>query len=340
MSEQPDSSGTRANPSRKLARHEALRRSQRLARLGCLPFAFLLTICLLLVVNLGLITGPPYWVSDAHEYLLSQRILGSLGTLAGIQLVGSWLLGLVGAVAAASAVGGQGGLLRQRLAVSRRRIVLYAWAVFLLRWIFLIALVVCGVLAYASLASFRLSWNDFRRTTGFFEVLALSVMTISVLLQWMFGPFLRLRYSMALGAVVAVWTRARDARRWQAITVRLAEGMLGAFALLWGGTLGGVVVTSIRQPFSWSRTADFHQLYFRFLPRDSWVGIVVLFGLSGLILAHMLAQLVLPSLYLWLARRRLAGSLRRDKHSRQSKGFGPTQQAVAVLASSEGADEG
>lgn len=285
------------------------RHRRRLLQIGCLPITLILTACLLLFVNLVAVSRAPTWVSDPEEYLLAQRITGSLGALAGLQIIGTWLLGVVAAATAAGAAAGQGGLLRKRLAVLRRRVVPAAWAIFILRVLVLIALAISAVLIYPYLVDFQGTWTDFRiaRRPHISEIVTALLTLVTVLLHWLSGPFLRLRYSMALGAWGASWTRFRSRRVWMALTARMGAGMCGSLALLWSSLLGVLVLLTIGHPFSRSDALDFRRVLFPFLPRDSWESIVLLAGLSVAIILYMVGQLALPRFYLWMARRWLAG---------------------------------
>ncbi len=305
MSEQSDTIEGQPTRPAKPPKPRKSRTRWRLVQIGCLPFVCMLAGCLLLFVNLGLFSQAPSWVSDPEEYLLGQRIAGSLGALAGLQVIGTWLLGLVAAATAVGAAAGQGGMLRQRLAILRRRAAIMAWAVFLLRVMLLIALGISVVLAYMYIADVRSSLRS-SRSPYTMEIVALISILGAGLVHWLSGPFLRLRYSMALGAWGASWTRRRDRRVWMALTARMGAGMCGSLALLWGSVLGILVVGMIRQPFSHSTSIDFRRVFFPFLPRDSWDSIILLLALSVLIVLYMMGQLILPPFYFWLARRRFA----------------------------------
>jgi hypothetical protein len=293
---------------------------RRLMQIGCLPFILILVGCLLLFVNQVVVSQAPTGVSDPEEYVLGQRITGSLGTLIGLQVIGMWLLGLVAAATAAPAAAGQGEMLQQRLTILRRRVAIIAWGVFLLRVMLLIALVVSAALAYTYIADVRSSFR-IARSPHPIEIVALASIVGTVLAHWLSGPFLRLRYSTALGVWGASWTYRRDQRVWMALTARMGVGMWGSLALLWGSVLGVLIIATIHQPFSRSATIDFQRVFFPFLPRDSWVEIVLLLGLSALIILYMIGQLALPPFYLWLARRRLAGRSAADPHERFAKRF-------------------
>lgn len=288
---------------------------RRLFQIGCLPFTFLLVGCLVLFVNLGLFPQAPSWVSDPDEYLLGQRIAGSLGLLMGLQVIGTWLLGLVAAGTAAAAAAGQGAMLYQRLTILCRKVRVVAAAVYMLRLIFLAALAISAVLGYLYLTDAGLASRQIRNL-HIMEVAALVSVAAVLLIHWLVGPFLRLRYSMALGAWGASWTHRRHRRVWMALTARMGAGMCGSLALLWGSVLAVLVITTIREPSSRNPPLDLRQAFFPFLPRDSWEGIVFLWGLSALVVLYMVGQLALPPVYLWMARRRLASRTRTDAPER------------------------
>jgi len=299
-----------------------LKRRRRLVQIGCFPFTFLLTACLLLVINVVLVSKAPSWVTDPDKYLTGQRVLGSLGALTGLHLVGTWLLGLIAAAMAAGAAAGQGGMLRQRLTILHRRAVVMAWVVFLLRFVLLIALVVSILLVRVHVSGTQISFvvfEDFKMNVNgvrHLSFIVASVVTLVVMLtQFLFGSFLRLRYSMALGALAATWSRRREWRLLAAVTGRTGAGMLGSLALLWGGALGILIFSTVRQPLSRSLPVDLHRAIFPALTWPAARNILILLALTVLICLYMIGQVVLPPVYLWLARRRLASRPVMNKRS-------------------------
>jgi hypothetical protein len=304
MSEQPHITGEPTAQPAKPPRPRKTINGHRLMQIGCLPFTLALTGCLLLFVNLVVVSRAPLGVSNPDEYVLGQRLVGSLGLLAGLAVIGTWLLGLMGAGMSAAAASGQGGMISQRLEVLRDRAAVAAQAVFLLRLMFLIALAGSVLIGYMVITDVQDSIGDLRLLRGI-EIAALGLAAGTSLIHWLIGPFLRLRYSMALGVWGASWTRFRSRRVWMALTARMGAGMCGALTLFWGSALGSLIIATIRQPFSHSAALDFW-MFVPFLPRYSWQAVLGLLGLSALIVLVMIGQLTLPPLYIWLARQRLA----------------------------------
>ncbi|MBN1313092.1 MAG: hypothetical protein JXB30_16900 [Anaerolineae bacterium] len=296
--------GQSDRPGKQLKRKNRQRR-RRLLQVGGLPFTLMMAACLLLVVNGVFISKAPSWVTDPDEYLLGQRILGTLGTLTGLHLIGTWLLGLLGAAMAGAAAAGQGGMLRQRLTVLHRRTMIVAWAVFLLRWILLAALIVSAILADRYISNVSITGDDYFNVFGVEWVISV-VALVTLLIHLLSGPFLRLRYSMAVGALGATWSRQRRWRLLAAVTARTAAGLLGSVALLWGGVFGILIILTIRQPLSHSLPIDFHQIFFPALSWSMASSLLFLLGLTVLIWLYVIGQLVLPFCLLWLARWRLA----------------------------------
>ncbi|MBN1427799.1 MAG: hypothetical protein JXB07_05390 [Anaerolineae bacterium] len=296
----------------------SLRRRRRLVRLGCLPMTCALTVCLLLMVDLVVISKAPPWVINPRDYLLGQRIVSTLSVLAGLNLVSTWLLGLISAAMAAPAAAGQGGLLHRRLTILRRRTDMMAWAVFMLRLAFLIGFVVAVILASTYLTDAQSAREINNTIVALRQYVVWVVFVLSVgLAHFLLGPFLRLRYSMALGTLAATWARLRDGRIWRAIMARTAANLLGVVVLLWGGSLGAIIFATIRRPFSRSALIDFHRVFFPALTVSWDVGRMLLFsiGVALALCLYMIGQLVLPPFYLRLARRRLAHGSQGAKQS-------------------------
>jgi hypothetical protein len=296
----------------------SLRRRRRLVRLGCLPMTCALTVCLLLMVNLVVISKAPPWVTNPRDYLLGQRIVSTLSVLAGLNLISTWLLGLISAAMAAPAAAGQGGLLHRRLTILRRRTDVTAWTVFMLRLAFLIGCVVAVMLASTYLINAQSAREIDKTIVDLDRYVVWIVFVLSVgVVHFLLGPFLRLRYSMALGGLAATWARLRDGRAWRAIMARTAANLLGVVVLLWSGSLGAIIFATIRHPFTHLYFLDFHRVFFPALTVSWEVGRMLLFsiGVALVLCLYMIGQLVLPPVYLWLARRRLA---RRSQGAEQS----------------------
>lgn len=276
------------------------RKWRRLWQVGCLPMAIVLACVLVVAFNLLFFRRSPSWVSDSREYLVTGRLTLSLAVLVWLQALGTWVLGLLAAGSARRVAPGQAGTLPVRLAIARRRMRIPTAAVLVLRVAVLLVLVLFALYAYTRLFGHMMSWDttfELRRVSRVFPFLAFATLVV-LLLHWLAGPFLRVHYSTALGALAATWSRHADERLSLALSARLGAGMVGALAILWGYGLGMLVTLTVIQPRS----------FFPDPPEPSWRTQTVVYCLAvalGMSL-YMIGQVVLPRFYVRLARRRLA----------------------------------
>jgi hypothetical protein len=288
------------------ARRTGSRRSRRLVRVGCIPATLLLTACLLPLFNLVTLQRAPLWVSNPREYLANQWMLRTLIMLAVIQLLGTWGLGLATASSGTVAARGQGSWLRPRLQIARRRTLVFALALALVRLILLLVIALAVVWNYVPLFGVRLDWFDLSDLWKAFKVFPIWVAgaLVSGLLYWIVGPFLRLWYSSALGALAATWSKQRQEQVWLAFSARLGAGLAGVLALLWGGALITLIILSIFDPH-YSTQSVYPDL---FPHQPHYIAQIIGAALVILIWVTLCTtgQLVLPEVFIWQAKRRLA----------------------------------
>ena len=108
--------------------------------------------------------------------------------------------------------------------------------------------------------------------------------------HWLVGPFLRIRYSAALGAFAGTWASARRDRLALGLTARLAFGLVGVLIGIWGITL----MTMIHRAMSGASYARGYVDY----SGAPVTAQLVLWGVP----IFALGQILLPYVYLRLAR--------------------------------------
>ncbi len=284
------------------------RRRRRAAfQVGCLPMAILAALSAVALVNLVTYRYVPSWVSDPLSYMLGGRLAVTLGTLAVIQLLATWYLGLHASVVGAAAVPGPGISPRPRLKAARRRARVAAWAVLLLRLMLLGVGLLGGLLVFSGWLGVRLPSQTATQVARTFAVRPALLVAAGLLglIQLVAGPFLRLRYSAALGALASALTGECDQRIWAAVSARLGAGLAGALTVIWGGAAGVLFLLVSYDPFYASRYRPVPNP-FPFVP-DYMSRVLTVAGIAGAGLAVYLAgQALLPLLYTWLAGRILA----------------------------------
>jgi hypothetical protein len=278
---------------------------QRAVRLGCIPAAALLGLGAVLAVNVLAIRSTPFWVLDPRAYQTERHLAATLVTLIVLAGLATWLAGLVGAASAAKAAGG-GSAVRRRLAVVWRRVVPLAWAAAAVRLLLLVGLAVAGLIMLEDLFGLY-AW------TGAAGEIALAVRhfplvmvgTAGLLAAYLLaGPFARLRYSTALGALAATWVRRRDERPWAGINAWLGAEMLGWLLLLWGIAAGMLTTLSIFDP-SYDYAARGIELLPALPPAVGRILSIAL-GAAALAVLHLGGMALLPTLLIAWARRRAA----------------------------------
>lgn len=278
------------------------RRRRAVFRVGCLPAATLAAFSAVVLVNLVTYQYVPSWVYDPLSYVLGGRLTVTLGTLAVLQLLATWYLGLHASVAGAAAVPGPGISPRPRLKVVRRRVRVAAWAVLLLRLMLLGVGLLGGLFVFSGWLGVRLSSQAATQIARTFAVrpVLLAAAGLLGLIQLVAGSFLRLRYSAALGALASALVSERDQRTWAAASARLGAGLVGALAAIWGGASGVLLLLIAYDPFYSGRYRAIPNP-FPFVP-DYMSRLLMAASVAGAVLAVYLAgQILLPPLYIWLA---------------------------------------
>lgn len=249
MSDQPASVSSSA-PRAPESRGKSRIRTRRLLRIGCLPVT--LGVAFLLIGLFGfLFSIPPTYVRDRAEYQIAAFVSVSLIILLLLQLAATWLVGLLAANAGAQASKGSGQMLVRRLRVVRQRLAIPTLSVVLLRLGVVLVITVASVFAYTNLLSstYRPEFLEWlRRDSGnlYFLIALLGV----ALPYWLGGPFLRMRFSAALGALAGSWAKRADERTSYGLAARLGAGFAAVLAAMWGGAIGVLVVLSIVDPIS------------------------------------------------------------------------------------------
>lgn len=212
-------------------------------------------LCLLLPTAFLALFGfnnPPSWITDPYEYKVSSSLALAASVITFAIIAMSWLLGVVGAIAGGNALGGASRSLRRRLHIVRRRLaVITAMAVWL-RISLLSILVIASVFAYTRYLGPQVQSGlplTIREVVGR-NTFSLILVAITVIF-WLVAPILRTRYSTALGALAASYTKGRTERVSYALGARFGIELLGTLGGLWGTTIILLVVLSIVDPSSY-----------------------------------------------------------------------------------------
>ncbi len=281
------------------------RRWQRALRLGCLPVAVLGGLLVTGLANAATAAPPPPWAYyDPRSHLIRGHLAVSAGTLAVLQMLATWLMGLLAAVQAGRAVPGQAVRLGPRLKVVRRQLRNAVWAVVALRLMLLAVALLGGVLVFTRWLGQPVTVEGATRIQRAFEARPVLMLLPAGLVaaQLLAGPFLRLRTSAALGALGAALAGQAERRAWGAAAARLGAGLALALALIWGAAGSVLLLIVSYDPFYSARYAGLPTMYpllpdyiSRVLTASLVVG-----ALAGI---NLLGQIALPSLYAWLAGR-------------------------------------
>jgi hypothetical protein len=244
----------------------------------------------------------PSWVLNTREWVIAGRLSVSAGVLGGIQLLLSWGLGMFGARGGALAAKGQGRNLARRLRIVRRRLFVPSLALVFVRIALLGVVALAVIYAYSELLGpgvFTGLPGLLRPATGY----GLFVLAAVALLvpHWLIGPFLRVRYSTALGALAGTWARRDADRTALALSARLGAGLTGALALVWGWAGGLLAVLTIVNPSSYNTASYLIDPYASLPPLQPFLP----FSAGLFVLIYAAGQLVLGEAYTVMAQRRL-----------------------------------
>jgi hypothetical protein len=283
------------------------KRNRRLLNIGCLPVVAIATLALLLIMNAAWFWQAPSWATDPRAYLASGRLILSIGSVSGLQMVVTWGIGLMASLVGIQAATGQGGLLVCRLEVIRRRVGFTAWAVVGFRLILIGLAIIAGLLWYTNIFGFRLSfgpaddaWSILNHYPAYSVIVLIVVVT-----QLLVGPLLRLRYSLALGALAGTWTRDRDQRPWLALSIRLGLGLAGLVGLLWGAAAVRLLAAIAFDPAGYPSIAQYPDVFSRLPPSATTIAVLASLA-TGVLVFHTALQLILTAVVLAMARARMA----------------------------------
>lgn len=274
----------------------------RVGQIGCLPLVVIVTGLCLLLINLIAFRNAPYWIPDPLPYLLSRRLGLSLGILGITQLALSWILGSIASVAATLSFGEQ----KASLQIARRRVSVAAWAVVLVRLALLLGLAIATLYTLTDIFGIRLRLDIVGEFIAAFRAAPWLILVAIwlLLLQGLVGPFLHLRYSLALGMLAATWSKQPDERTWLALSARLGADLSGVIASLWGAGLALLLWLMLVDPRHGSPTTSF--TFFPSLYTEASQILVAALLIALLVPLHAAGQIILPPLYIKLARLRMA----------------------------------
>jgi hypothetical protein len=142
-------------------------------------------------------------------------------------------------------------------------------------------------------------WFEGNRSDGVFVAAILG----ALIPYWLTAPFLRVRFSAALGALAGTWSYRPDERTSTALAARLGIGLAGLLALMWGATILLLVLLAAVNPAS-RYTYGYYNPYPSPTPPDGSQIAVAIFAAAAVLLG---SQLVFAELLIRVTRRRLAG---------------------------------
>jgi hypothetical protein len=263
--------------------------------------ALLGSLGLIVVISLIAYRDAPPWITDVRVWRISGRLRVAVFALTGVQLILTWGMGLLGAVGGAAGYTTRG-VLRPRLIVQRRKMAAGVWTVLSVRLALLIVLLLAGVFAFTSLLGRPFSPFNLERALLVRPLLPLAAGAM-ILIHLLAGPWLRLRYSLALGALAASRTASAARRHWSAVTARFGAGLAGILALIWGSALATLGILTVVDPFYTNQSYEVFPWIFPHIPAS--ISQVLAVSLVSVIAlgVYMIGQIALPIIYIWLAER-------------------------------------
>jgi hypothetical protein len=279
-------------------------RSERrwLIRFACATLALLGSLGLIVVITLITYREPPPWIGDARVWRISGRLKLAVLALGSIQLILTWGLGLLGAISGAAGYTTRG-TLRPRLAVQRCKMAAGVWTILSVRFVILFVLLLAGVFTFTSLLGRPFNASSLEHTLLVRPLLPLTAGFL-ILIHLFAGPWLRLRYSLALGALAASYTASTSRRHWSAVTARFGAGLAGILALIWGSALATLGILTAFDPFYTSQSYDVIPWIFPHIPASIGRVLVVSVAVVVALSVYTAGQIALPVIYIWLAERR------------------------------------
>lgn len=306
-------------PSKQLRKDMPSRRIrfERWSRLGCFPMMLLACVAAMLLAALIAWSNQPRYGVFNFARAYTDFFFISLVILAVIQTTAIWIIGIRAARMGSQAVRGGRASFRPRMHLIRQRLQVPTMAILLARGfaVVLVAVSIIIVLRDSSaLIQFNPVWEGVRLLEAIWDIdpFFVIVVTGAVLLHFIIGPWLRVRYSTMLGALAATFTRKPFERASLAATARLGVGLLLGLALLWGTVLAFTVVLLATDPLLSSPGLSVVNERLILIERFSWprVGSVtravyVMSVALTIIPIYMAGQAVFATLYALLTRRRL-----------------------------------
>lgn len=267
-------------------------------RIGCVPAVILGTLLAILALSLLIFFQAPPSIPDPMSYLVGGRLALSLIAVAGFQALASWVLGLAGALIGMRAASGQGAFVRRRLAVLWRRVNIAAWTVVGLRVVLVLVVAVAALYLFTPVLGYHLRWDIADEIANFWPryIPFLIVVILVCLAQWLVGPLLRLRYSLALGALGGAASQTRDQRPWLALSLRLGMDLAGLLTIAWGGTLLRILLGVIFDPVTYPSIPQYPDFFPLLSPRGGSIATALAFLAAGALI-HTALQVTLT----WLA---------------------------------------
>jgi hypothetical protein len=249
---------------------------------------------------------PRSWITDVREWRISGRLSLILYGLLGLQYVVNWIMGILAAAAGAQ-VTAHGVDLRSRLRTAGRGVWAAVFAVSGLRLLLIAALVVSGLYAFTHVFGPPIDVAGTLKIErlALLRPLSLSVAGGLLILHLLAGPWLRLRYSLRLGALAASYAKAREQRVWNALVARLGAGLTGALTLLWGGSIISLVLSMILDPVFIPRPSNGLLELYPNLPSSLGQALAFLHLGAALLAVMLIGQIVIPGIFMRRAERRL-----------------------------------
>jgi len=287
-----------------------LRIRRRVLRAAFTPAMVAFALCAAAALSVIFVQQPGFWVTDPRGQVIGSRLAIVLGVFAFVQTVVIATAGLSSAVQAARHGPRPGGtLLPLRLCLVRRRMRFLVWTVLIMRLMAALVIVTALIFAYTSLFGPPINWSsttDFALAAGT-ALLPVAACILLLLIQALFGPFLYVRVSAALGAVAATWSRPRMDRAWAGINARLGLTVLASLLLLWGVALASLIYYAYDSAFQARVGWSIQSLISTVAPNLAVTRIInAMRALAVLIGLNLSLQIALPPLFIYVARRRLA----------------------------------
>lgn len=280
------------------------RRWRRAIEIGCLPLTLVTASSLIFLFALLMFRSPPPWIYDPRSYIIGGRLGVAATVLFVMQFVYNWMNGLLAANTGAQAARGQGMNLRKRLRIVQGRFFIPILATALLRIGIVFVIALAYLYGYTRVFGLPIAigvpgWIESNRGGVAFTIAMLGVLTP----YWLIGPFLRVRFSAALGAFTGIGSFRSDERTSLALSARLGIGLAGLLALMWGGTILLLVILAAANPASRYMYGYYNPYQSPQPPNGSEIAAIVITTVTAL----LGSQLVFSELLVRLTQRRLAG---------------------------------